>query len=410
MPILMSDVSEGSKAVENMSLSSTRMDRAKAETSSAQSDAIIKGLRAQGQQKYMDAEAKMPGVSSSPFTSEGASSSGKETTGSLMLASELQQRKQDLHQEESNLRMLAPEDRVHAEQTLQKKQKDIDLLESKVSGLAQKHLGENYALLDTVKDESSLQGARSYLTQKANAMADEAIANAKITPENREAFVQAQVDALLPKSYDAAGKTAVETRKMSQLDIADQAKYKDLVRKDKAETERFRNDNLRHEADMKKADRDMVRFTATEHRDDLKVLQGTYKDSRAANDKEISLLRELIKQDETAPPKAKVGFSVFGIGTEKENPEFTLSKTMQESRRSQITKYEEQNREILSNQTILAKRLAGDSPKAESRKSSVTIEKKFSEDHTMSGNKLGKKTAKGQEVLDSSGKLIGYYE
>jgi hypothetical protein len=358
----------------------------------------------------MDAEAKMPGVSSSPFTSEGASSSGKETTGSLMLASELQQRKQDLHQEESNLRMLAPEDRVHAEQTLQKKQKDIDLLESKVSGLAQKHLGENYALLDTVKDESSLQGARSYLTQKANAMADEAIANAKITPENREAFVQAQVDALLPKSYDAAGKTAVETRKMSQLDIADQAKYKDLVLKDKAETERFRNDNLRHEADMKKADRDMVRFTATEHRDDLKVLQGTYKDSRAANDKEISLLRELIKQDETDPPKAKVGFSVFGIGTEKENPEFTLSKTMQESRRSQITKYEEQNREILSNQTILAKRLAGDSPKAESRKSSVTIEKKFSEDHTMSGNKLGKKTAKGQEVLDSSGKLIGYYE
>jgi len=191
-------------------------------------------LRVQGQKAYMEAEKKTKPLQDIISAADNAPHTGDMAYDNLKLSQELQQRKQAIAQEEQNLKLLLPEDRQKAEVTLAKMQKDVDTLEMKVLDNHNQYLGQEYALLDNVKDQPSLDAARAIARNTAAKVADRAIKDGKMSPQNREAFIQDQINSMLPEKYDEAGKTLINSHKDGLMTVQDQIKMKMLANQEKA--------------------------------------------------------------------------------------------------------------------------------------------------------------------------------
>ena len=316
--------------------------RIKAESSQAQSQAAVEQMKAEGQKAFMEAEKKaletstgkgMGDIYGKPSEVDPAVATGESAYGNLQLSQELQQRKQALQQEERNIKLLAPEDRTHLENTIQRMQKDIDTTETKLLNQHQKYLGEEFSLLDSVHDDASLQGARQYAARGIGALADKAIADKKMAPENKEAFIRDNLDKLLPETFDAAGKSMLETKKNGLLSVQDQIKEKrelSEARKAEAANLRAENEGKRIAAIQEKqlASGDKQRI-----KESLDATKGVIQDNRRA-----------IKEYED---KAEQSESEAGSLKEFDKPEAARKKKLAEDYRGYARDLEQTNKPLV---------------------------------------------------------------
>lgn len=225
------EAAKGAEAVTSILAQPDVLAEEQARSKILQTQSETEQMRLAAKKEYMAAEKGVPARNISDIygkSPEGdpAIISGNNTYSFMQLSQELQQRKQSLAAEEKNLRLLAPEDRRYGEQTVERMQKDVDVLEGKLSKEIETHAGERFSLLDSINDEASLQGARNYYRREVEAIADKAIADGKMSPDNKERFVNDKVNSFLPQKYDANGKVKIATQKNGMLSIADQARMK----------------------------------------------------------------------------------------------------------------------------------------------------------------------------------------
>jgi len=312
-----------------------------------------------------DTSSLQKGVAGTSPEIDPAITAGGNAYSVINLGQELQQRKQEIKAEENRMKNLSPEDKAHAGANLEHLQKDADNLEAKLLKESEQHLGEQYSLIDSVKDEASLQGARAYARRGINALADKAIADKKIDPSNKEAFITAELNSMLPEHYDSSGKSMLDTRKNGMLSIGDQIKFK------MAEAA-----NKRALAELQKADAASQRYMLMSERQlasgDAKVLseeRQNITNQQAANNKMIAdytrQMEDETKAMSTTPSTVSTGF--LGLSSAP-NPDKAAAKDRVDSLRAAIKQLSDSNSKLTLQREVLMAKIGVKDPSGKTTK------------------------------------------
>lgn len=252
---------------------------------------------------------------------------GKASYDIVQQSQELQQRKQELFAEEQRAKGLPPEERAKLETSLSRKQLYVDKLQENLLTNTEKQLGEQYSVLDAIKNEKDFNAASLYMKKQFSTMADAA----GLTGNDKDNFVDDHMKKTLPSKWDENTLKQIDVKKNGMLSVQDQIAMKRFDAQTAALNKQTQMLLGREKAAQRAAG-------AKANSDSVKVLGTALVDIEAniKNNRENSkALDAQIKQLETTMP----GKHVFmGFGT---NDEYTSQKKQIEDIKGQKKEYDD---------------------------------------------------------------------